>query len=53
MGKQNEPDGDPDIGDGVKRVAESRTQGRKPGEDTDARDGLTALTHSDTEQQDE
>lgn len=53
MGKQTpqEPDGDPDVGDGIKRITESpRPRSRRePNGDPDVSDGLTYLTHSDDE----
>jgi hypothetical protein len=44
VAKQNEPDGDPDVSEGIRRVTESPKPSREPNGDPDVRDGLTSLT---------
>lgn len=39
---QSEPDGDPDVGDGISHIRESPRE--QPHGDPDVRDGLTSLT---------
>jgi hypothetical protein len=50
MAKQNEPDGDPDVGDGIKRLTEAPGPKREPHANPDIRDGLRSLSGSGGQQ---
>ncbi|WP_022893235.1 hypothetical protein [Agromyces subbeticus] len=50
MSKQNEPDGDPDVDEVIKRITESPRPTREPSGDPDVRGGLTSLTGSGDQQ---